>query len=162
MAAFHIRDAEPARDRAAFLEFIQGSQQYEHAIEPNRRLDPPVAEEYLAKMLALLSERPGKIFVAADETNQAVGWGVVVEQDDDIFVVAAERRHAYIAELFVVEPLRGTGAGRALIAACEDWTRARGLNVMQIGVLPGNVRAHDIYHRQGYADYGIQLRKYLR
>ena len=162
MAAFHIRDAEPARDRAAFLEFIMGSQHYEHAFEPNRRVDPLVAEEYLAKILALLSERAGKIFVAADEANQAVGWGIVVEQDDDIFVIAEERRHAYIAELFVVEPLRGRGAGRALIGACEDWARGRELTVMQIGVLPGNVRAHDIYHRQGYADYGIQLRKYLR
>lgn len=157
-----IREAELARDRTALLAFILGSQQFEHAFEPNRRLDPPVAEEYLAKILALLSERAGKIFVAADEADQAVGWGIVVEQEDDIFVVAEERRHAYIAELFVVEPLRGSGAGRALIAACEDWGGARGLTVMQIGVLPGNVRAHDIYHRQGYADYGIQLRKYLR
>ena len=157
-----IREADLARDRTAFLAFIMGSQQYEHAFEPNRRLDPPVAEEHLARMLSLLGERAGRIFVAADDTDQAVGWGIVVEQEDDIYVVAEERRYAYIAELFVAEALRGSGAGRALIAACEDWTRARGLTVMQIGVLPGNVRAHDIYRRQGYADYGIQLRKYLR
>jgi len=157
-----IREADLARDRTAFLAFIMGSQQYEYAFEPNRRLDPPVAEEHLARMLSLLGERAGKIFVAADDTDQAVGWGIVVEQEDDIYVVAEERRYAYVAELFVVEPLRGSGAGRALIAACEDWARARGLAVMQIGVLPGNVRAHDIYRRQGYADYGIQLRKYLR
>ena len=158
----HIREADLAGDRTAFLAFIMGSQHYEHAIEPNRRLDPPVAEEHLAKMLALLSERAGQIFVAADDANQAVGWSIVVEQEDDIYVVAEERRYAYIAELFVVESLRGIGAGRALIVACENWARARGLTVMQIGVLPGNVRAHDIYRRQGYADYGIQLRKYLR
>jgi GNAT superfamily N-acetyltransferase len=157
-----IREADLARDRTAFLAFIMGSQHYEHAIEPNRRLDPAVAEEHLAKMLALLGERAGRIFVAADDADQAVGWGIVVEQEDDVFVVAEERRYAYIAELFVVEPLRGSGAGRALIAACENWARTRGLPVMQIGVLPGNVRAHNIYRRQGYADYGIQLRKYLR
>jgi len=157
-----IREADLARDRTAFLAFIMGSQHYEYAFEPNRRLDPPVAEEHLARMLSLLGERGGRIFVAADDADRAVGWGIVVEQEDDIYVVAEERRYAYIAELFVVEPLRGSGAGRALIAACEDWARARGLTVMQIGVLAGNVRAHDIYRRQGYADYGIQLRKYLR
>ena len=157
-----IREADLARDRTAFLAFIMGSQQYEYAFEPNRRLDPSVAEEHLAKMLALLGERGGRIFVAADDADQAVGWGIVVEQEDDIYVVAEERRYAYVAELFVVEPLRGSGAGRALIAACEDWSRAHGHTVMQIGVLSGNVRAHDIYRRQGYADYGIQLRKYLR
>jgi len=162
MSAVHIRECDLARDRHALLTFITGSQHYEHAIEPNRRLDPQVSEEYLTRILSLLGERAGRIFVATDDTNRAVGWGVVVEQDDDIFVIAEERRHAYIAELFVVEPLRGTGAGRALIGACEDWARARGLTVMQIGVLPGNTRAHEIYRRQGYADYGIQLRKYLR
>jgi ribosomal protein S18 acetylase RimI-like enzyme len=157
-----IREADLARDRTAFLAFITGSQQYEYAFEPNRRLDPPVADEYLAKTLTLLGERAGQIFVAADDADNAVGWSIVVEQDDDIFVVAEERRYAYIAELFVVESLRGSGVGRALIAACEDWSRAHGLTVMQIGVLSGNARAHDIYRRQGYADYGIQLRKYLR
>jgi GNAT superfamily N-acetyltransferase len=162
MVVFHIREADLAHDKSAFLSFIMGSQAHEHAFEPNRRLDPPVAEEYLAKMLSLLAERPGAIFVAADDADAAIGWGVVVEQDDDVFVVAEERRHAYVAELFVVETLRRAGLGRALIAACEDWARARGLNVMQIGVLPGNAGAHSLYRRQGYADYGIQLRKYLR
>jgi GNAT superfamily N-acetyltransferase len=162
MNTFSIRDAELARDKAAFLDFIMGSQRYEHAFEPNRRLDPPVADEHLAKMTALLAHCAGKILVAADERDEAIGWAIVVESEDDIYVVANERRYAYIAELFVIEPLRGTGAGRALIAACEDWAREHGIGVMQIGVLPGNSRAHGIYQRQGYADYGIQLRKYLR
>jgi len=157
-----IREADLARDRTGLLAFIVGSQHFENTIEPNRRLDPRVAEDHLGKMLSLLGERAGQIFVAAGDTDQAIGWGIVVEQEDDIYVVAEERRYAYIAELFVAEPLRGSGIGRALIAACEDWCRARGLSVMQIGVLPGNLRAHDIYRRQGYADYGIQLRKYLR
>ena len=103
-----------------------GSQHFEHAIEPNRRLDPPVADEYLAKILMLLSERAGKIFVAADDADHAVGWGIVVEKEDDIFVVAEERRYAYIAELFVVEPLRGSGVGRALIEAVYERAKAAG------------------------------------
>jgi len=157
-----IRDADLSRDKPALLDFIMGSQAYEHAFEPNRRLDPPVAEEHFAKMLALLAERAGKILVAADAGDKAIGWAIVLESEDDIYVVAEERRYAYIAELFVVESLRGTGAGRALIAACEAWAGARSVRVMQIGVLPGNARAHGIYRRQGYTDYGIQLRKYLR
>ena len=157
-----VREGDLARDRTAFLSFIMGSQAHEHQVEPNRRLDPPVAEEHLTKMLALLAERPGKIFVTADEADNATGWAVVFENEDDVYVIAEERRHAYIAELFVAERLRSTGLGRTLIAACEDWARARGLGVVQIGVLPGNTRAHDLYRNRGYADYGIQLRKYLR
>jgi GNAT superfamily N-acetyltransferase len=157
-----VRAVDLARDRAALLSFIMGSQAHEHAFEPNRRLDPLVAEDHLGRMIALLGERAGTIFVAAGADDAAIGWAIVFEQDDDVFVVAEERRHAYVAELFVAGALRGQGVGRALIAACEDWARGRGLHVMQIGVLPGNVRAHALYRREGYADYGIQLRKYLR
>src|SRR5580765_5486723 len=45
--------------------------------------------------------------------------------------------------------VRRSGAGRALIAACENLARSRNIAVMQIGVLPGNARAHGIYRRQG-------------
>jgi len=157
-----IRSARLPEDKPAFLSFIMGSQHYEHAFEKNRRLDPPVAEEYFALLQKDVTERGGEIFTVEDDAGRTIGWGVVFEDEDDVYVIGAERRYAYISELFVIDEARGLGAGRALIAACEAWARARGITVMQIGVLPGNVRAHGIYQRQGYSDYGIQLRKYLR
>jgi len=156
--SFHIRNADPVRDRAAILAFIDGLQAFEHAFEPNRRLDAAVAEDYLAKLLRDLSAKPGAIFIAEDG-GAAIGWAVVQETDDDIYVVEAERRMAYIAELFVAERARGGGVGRAMIAACEDWAKARSIPVMLIGVLPGNARARAIYEAAGYGNYAIQLRK---
>ncbi|HTQ14497.1 MAG TPA: GNAT family N-acetyltransferase [Rhizomicrobium sp.] len=157
-----IREAVWPRDEAAALGFIMGSQHFEHAIEPNRRLDAPVAGEHLKVLKGRVAENGGKFFVVEGEDGEAAGWGVVYLQDDDVFVVPTERRFAYVAELFVIEALRGQGAGRALIAACEDWGRSQGAGLMQIGVLPGNARAAGIYRRAGYSDYGLQLRKYLR
>ncbi len=157
--SFIIRDAQPT-DRSYFLAFIIELQRFESVFEPNRRLDSPVGEEYLA-LLEKDVAAAGKIFVA-EQDGAPVGWGIVVEVDDDVYVVAEERRHAYISELFVVEAVRGMGVGRALIAACEDWARARKLNVVQIGVLPGNVRAKATYERAGYGHYALQLRKYLK
>ncbi len=154
-----VRDADPARDRATMLAFIMGLQRFEHAFEPNRRLDPPVAALYLDKMLRDLAERPGRILIAEDAGP--VGWAVVHEAEDDIYVVDAERRFAYIAELYLVEAARGQGAGRVLIAACEDWAKARGIKVVQIGVLPGNTRARAVYDAAGFSLYTTQLRKYL-
>jgi GNAT superfamily N-acetyltransferase len=87
---------------------------------------------------------------------------VVHEDDDDIYVVETERRFAYVSELFVTEEARGTGAGKALLDACEAWARGRGMTVMQIGVLPANVRAEAVYRRAGYDSYAMQMRKYLR
>ncbi|MDX1420264.1 MAG: GNAT family N-acetyltransferase [Rubricoccaceae bacterium] len=40
---------------------------------------------------------------------------------------STEERVGYVEGWFVAEAHRGTGLGRALIEAAEDWTRARGL-----------------------------------
>ena len=158
----NIRSFRPSDDRPAVLSFIDGALAFEHDFEPNRRLDRNAAEGYLAELLEAVAEREGTIFVAEDAQGTSVGWGVVHLSNDDVYVVDRERRFAYIAELYVVERMRAQGIGRALIAACEDWARKRGVHVIQIGVLPGNERAHAIYRVAGYSDYGIQLRKYLR
>lgn len=117
--SFAVREARLS-DHPHFPAFIMGSQQYEHAFEPDRRLDPGVGEEYLEKLLADVLKHNGKIFVAEGENGAALGWAVVHEQENDLFVVENLRRHGYPSELFVVESARGQGVGRALIAACED------------------------------------------
>ena len=138
-----------------------GTQCFEHAFEPNRRLDGAVAAEYFGILAEGVRTQGGRIFVAEAEDGSLLGWGVVHRDEDDVYVVGKERAFAFIAELFVVEEARGKGVGRAFIAAAEDWARAQGLKVMQIGVLPGNTRAKAIYERAGYVPYAIQLRKYL-
>ncbi len=157
-----IREADLAHDRAAFLAFIMGSQHFEYAIELNRRLDAPVAAEHLERLLAHLKDHDGRMFVADDETDVPVGWAVVGAIKGEVFVVPEERDYAYIFELFVAEAVRGEGVGRALIAACEDWARAKNFKTIQIGVLSGNMRAAKIYREAGYSDYALELRKYLR
>ena len=157
-----IREADLARDRAALLSFIMGSQHFEYAIEPNRRLDTPVAGEHLERLLGHLKDHDGRMYVAEGESGALTGWAVVGEFKGEAFVVPEERDYAYIFELFVVEAVRGEGVGRALIAACEDWARAKNFKTIQIGVLSGNARAAKIYREAGYSDYALELRKYLR
>jgi GNAT superfamily N-acetyltransferase len=143
------------------LDFILGLQRFEHQFEPNRRLDAAVAEEYLAPLLRTVAEKGGKIFIAEDGAARPIGWGVVHEDADDIYVIASERRFAYIAELFVVEAARGMGVGRALIGASENWARAQDLGILKIGVLPGNARAKAVYERAGFEPYALRLRRKL-
>lgn len=156
-----IRDGDLVRDRALALRFIDGLQAFEHGVEPNRRIDATVAADHLAKMMRDAAERPGQVFVAEGDDGAAIGWAVVQENQDDVYVIAEERPFAYIAELYLVEAARGSGAGRALIAACEDWAKTRGLGVLQIGVLDKNARARAVYAAAGFAPYSMQLRKYL-
>ncbi len=158
---FTLRTADLARDRAAMLSFIDGLQEYEFAFEKNRRLDGTVAAEHLDKLLKDMEEKPGAIFMADDAAGTAIGWAVVQEILAPVFVIAQDRRQAYIAELYLVESARGTGTGRVLIAACEDWAKAKGIGIIGIGVLPGNTRAHAVYRRAGYKDYAVELLKRL-
>ncbi|MEJ0027040.1 MAG: GNAT family N-acetyltransferase [Rhizomicrobium sp.] len=156
-----IRPPRLPDDKPAFLAFIDGLQAFEHGFEPDRRLDATVAAEHFARLEHEIAEKGGAIFVAEGPDGAAVGWAVVHENLRPGFVVAAERRVAYIAELYLVEAARGRGGGRALIAACEDWARARGIGVVMIGVLAGNRAAHAVYAGAGYADYALELRKKL-
>ena len=158
---FTIRDANLSTDRPHFLEFILGSQRFEHAVEPDRRLDAGVAVEQLAALLSDVAKGNGAILVAESADGTVLGWSVAHERDNPIFVVPEQRLHGYLSELFVVEASRGTGVGRSLIAASEAWARARGLPLLMIGVLAGNTRAHRIYQESGFAPYSIELRKLL-
>jgi GNAT superfamily N-acetyltransferase len=158
--SFRIRNADQVRDRAAMLSYVDGLQAFEHAVEPNRRLDGTVAADHMAVLDKRLAERGGAIFIAEDD-NGPLGWSVVHETVDDIYVVEAERRMAYIDELYLIDRARGLGAGGALIKACEGWAKARGIGVIMIGVLAKNDNAHAIYNAAGYDDYSVQLRRYL-
>jgi GNAT superfamily N-acetyltransferase len=157
---FRIRSADPATDRATMLSFIDGLQAFEHGLEPNRRLDRAVAADHMAVLDQRLAEHGGEIFIAQDDAGP-LGWAVVHETVDDVYVIEAERCVAYIAELFLIARARGTGLGRALMAACEDWAKGRGVRVLRIGVLPGNARARAVYEMAGFAPYALDLRKYL-
>jgi GNAT superfamily N-acetyltransferase len=155
-----IRDFDPSRDEVAARAFIDGSQRYEAAFEPNRRLDGQVAVEQYTFLTGRVAHHGGRIFLA-EEDGRAIGWAVMSVEEHPVFVVEAERRYAYIAELFVDEAKRGLGVGRALIAACEDEARRAGLRQIKIGVLTANRRAAEIYRRTGYGPYSMELRKYL-
>ena len=159
--SLRIRHFEPAADETAAHAFSMASQVFEHAFEPDRRLDPAVAGEHLATLVTRTAERQGRMFVAEDE-DSVIGWAVFTVEQNPVFVVRSERSCGYIAELFVDERLRGRGVGRALIAACEDEARRLGLGHVRIGVLPGNARAAGVYARAGYEPCHVELRKYLR
>jgi GNAT superfamily N-acetyltransferase len=154
-----IRPARLPEDEPAILSFIWGLQTFENAFEPNRRLDADFAAQHWADVQAQALAR-GAIFVAETD-GKAVGWSVVLEESGDLFVTEKERRHGFIAELFVDASARGQGHGRALIATCENWTRARGMATLLIGVLTGNGKAAALYERDGFAPYNLFMRKYL-
>jgi GNAT superfamily N-acetyltransferase len=158
--SFRLRDLEPAADKPAALSFIDGSQAFEHAIEPDRRLDQAVAEEWYAVLMQRVAKGQGRIFVAEQE-GRAIGWGIFLVEEAPLYVTEDVRREGFIVELYVVEEARGLGVGQALIAASEDEARRLGLKRIMIGVLAGNTRAASIYQSAGYRPYQLELAKSL-
>ena len=154
-----VRPVRLPEDEPAILCFIWGLQKFENAFEPNRRLDPGFADQHWADVRRQAAERGG--FFIAEADGRAVGWAFVVEEAGDLFVRDSERRYGFVAELFVEASARSAGHGRALIAACEDWSRSRGMTVLIIGVLTGNGKAAAVYQRDGFAPYNLFMRKYL-
>jgi GNAT superfamily N-acetyltransferase len=161
MTNLTIRDAQWPQDREAAKGFIDGSQRFEKAFEPNRRVDGAVAEAFIDELLGEMTKNAGIARIAQVE-GRAVGWVVAWPETGAAFILEEERRSVFISELFVDEAVRGQGIGRALIAICEDWARARGIGILMIGVLARNDRAVGIYTQAGYAPYGMTLRKYIR
>lgn len=159
-ARLAIRDARLPEDEPHLLRFIDGLQRFEHAVEPNRRLDDRVARDYLDVLLTAAKERDGRVLVA-DVDGAPAGWAVALVEDEELFVVEAERRYGYVSELYLDEAARGLGAAGALMAGCEDHFRGLGIKVARIGVLEGNDRARAVYEHQGYVVTSLRLRKYL-
>lgn len=156
-----VRRALLPEDKPALLGFIMGMQRFEKAIEPDRRVDDNVAEDFYADIVDRVVKKNGRILIA-ERGGTPIGWAAAIEGENEVYVEAEERTYGYIAELFVTEDMRGQGVGRALIEACEAWSTERGHKVLTIGVLVRNTRAHAVYRSAGFDDYVTLLRKYLR
>jgi GNAT superfamily N-acetyltransferase len=155
-----VREARLPQDEPAILAYIQQLQDYERAFEPNRSRAPDFAVEHWRRVQHVCAEKHGAMFIA-EQGGNPVGWAFTHEEHGELFITEPERRHGFIAELYVVPSARGLGHGRALMEACEAWSRARGHTVMQIGVLHGNSRAIRAYEGAGYGHYNHIMRRYL-
>lgn len=148
-------------DEAPLLkQFIDKLQAVEHAVEPDRRVDDTVADEYLVQLLGTVAEQDGRIFVA-EVDGTVVGWLVTYVGEDAIYVRAEDRTYGYMAELFVEEPFRRQRVAHALLATAEVDFAARGLHTLEIGVLAGNAAARAAFEAMGYRPYSLALRKRL-
>jgi GNAT superfamily N-acetyltransferase len=155
-----VRDARLPQDEPAILSFIAGLQDYEAAFEPNRRRDPAFAADHWRDAQERCAQKHGTMVIAEDRDNP-VGWAFAYEEHGELFVTEPERRHGFLAEIFVMPQARGKGLGRALMEACEAWSRGRGHTLLTIGVLARNARAIRAYEGSGYAPYTLLVRKYL-
>ena len=84
---------------------------------------------------------PSSTVLAAARDGRLVGTAMV----------GHDGHRGWVYYLAVAEPERRRGVGRALMAACEDWVRERGVPKIQLMVRDTNAAATAFYERLGYA-----------
>jgi ribosomal protein S18 acetylase RimI-like enzyme len=108
----------------------------------------------LSGVLRTLS--PDDALFVAEDSGEPVGF-VYVYAERDFFTGEA---HAHISEIAVSAD--GTGAGRALMAAAEEWAYRRGYRYVSLHVSAPNERAKAFYERLGYDLEWSRLNKRLQ
>lgn len=71
-------------------------------------------------------------------------------------------RHGHVSDIVVAPASEGRGVGAALMAAAEDWARARAFRLLSLHVFGGNTRARALYERLGYRLDIVKMIKTLR
>ena len=157
---FRIRPYED-RDLPTVRAMLDGLQEYECTIEPNRAHWADGGLAYAEWMLEESAQNRGAVLLAESDGGATIGLLTCWRAEDatDITVVPEARVHLYISELFVAEPWRGRDVAGALLAAAEAHARSIGIAQVTIGSLATNASARRAYAKAGFEDYEILLRK---
>jgi len=105
---------------------------------------PPLPE--LAARIAALLEAGDTFVVVGGRGPDAVA---VVRCRPALWSPGQE---CYLAELYVVPPLRGRGLGRAVLQAAMDEGRRRGADRMDLGTSEADVAARRLYESMGFTN----------
>jgi GNAT superfamily N-acetyltransferase len=104
--------------------------------------------------LQCILNRPEHGAFVAEQEGSVVGWIHVYVAH----IIEAPNSYVEIGGLVVDESQRGTGIGRALIEAAEDWTRRSGFDDIRLRSASKRVEAHKFYESLGYRIVKTQMR----
>jgi ribosomal protein S18 acetylase RimI-like enzyme len=143
VAEFTIRPARPEDVRAMARLMADVAEERDKI-----GTEPPVdVEERAVNFAATVAET-----IVADAGGQIVGMIHV-----DI------SRYGYgVLGMVVDAAWRGRGAGSALLAACIDLSRERGLHKLCLDVWPTNAAALALYRKFGFVEEGLLVQQYRR
>ena len=110
------------------------------------QLGYPSTEDEIRRRYDLIKDRwDARLFVAQHAGNVIVGWVHV----QATYLLECDAR-AEIWGLVVAETARGTGVGRRLVEAAEEWALMRGLGVMVLKSNYLRTEAQGFYEHLGY------------
>ena len=123
------------------------------------QLGYPATEPEMAARLAELLHRPREnVVLVVENAGQIAGW-----LHASVTPLLEVPLRAEVNGLVVDEQRRSAGAGAKLLAAAEQWAKAKGCKSMSVRSNVIREQAHRFYERNGYEHYKTQkaLRKEL-
>ena len=123
---------------------------------PRDQMDRAVAADIAAGLAATDPEIA--VLVAEDEESGRPLGFAHIKTFADYF---PEEPHGHVSDLVVADGAEGRGVGSALLAAAEDWSRARGHRLLTLNVFDENHRARRLYDRVGYRPDTLRMVKVL-
>ena len=124
---------------ADFVNLIQALAEYEHL--------PPLDPAAVARLRAdAFAPRPRyEAAIVVNDAGVAVGYAIWFETYSSF----QARPTMYLEDLFVIDQVRGSGAGRLLFEYVRRLGHERGCGRMDWQVLAWNTLARDFYARRG-------------
>lgn len=113
-----------------------------------------IDERYNPEIQAVELADPRSTFFIAYIGSEAVGFARVREDEHPSAVGTG--RALEVHRFYVLRPYWSGGVGRALMAACIEEARARGVDVMWLAAWSENPRAVGFYRSFGFVEVGTQ------
>jgi len=115
----------------------------------------PADATQAASRLARVATNPQAVALVAARGDTVCGLATVHAHH----ALNRDEAAVQLTLLVVASDARGTGVGRCLVAAAEDWARQRGATRLAVTTAVHRTGAHAFYERLGYALTG---RRYAR
>lgn len=113
-----------------------------------------IDERYNPDIQAAELAHPGSTFFIAYDGSEAVGFARV--REDEHPPPVSSGRALEVHRFYVLRQYWSAGIGRALMTACIDEARARGVDVMWLAAWSENPRAVGFYRSLGFVEVGSQ------
>ena len=149
-----IRTANPG-DLERLLEFEQAIIEAERPFDGTIRSGDDVHYYDLEGLIA----SPDAEVVVAELGAEVISAGYARIDNSEPYL--RHTRHSYLGCMYTVPEHRGKGVNGKVMAALEEWSRARGVTEMKLEVYAENAAAVRAYEKSGYSGLILTMRKGL-